>query len=369
MSRSSFGSRALFLAIGTLLLAGAPRLARLLTAFLLALDLLAPGLRPALRAPAMSEISIGSAVATLVRPNSPPCGGLVLVHGLSRWGPAHPFFQRMTRALARAGFVVLAPDFPRLRAFELTESDVRVVVDAVHALEKTAPGPLGILGFSFGAGPALLAATDPKIRDRVALVGSFGGYWDLTHVIVFITTGWYEEDGQWRRGRQQEYNRWKLLRALTPYVTDPEEQRPLQKLVELKLADPGADVNLEASRLGGSGRKLLALVGNGERERVPALLDALPQTIKDGLRRLSPASRISEVRARLLIAHGAQDESIPSTESIRLARAAPNLGRLVIFEGLAHDFPSAVSRGLHQAREGLRLVGLLDDLLDLCRGR
>jgi len=273
----------------------------------------------------------------------------------------------MARALARAGFVVLAPDLPGLRAFQLAESDVRMVVDAVKAMENTVPGRLGILGFSFGAGPALLAAADPVIRDRVALVGSFGGYWDLTHVIVFVTTGWYEEDGQWRRGRQQEYNRWKLLAALTPYVADPEEQRPLRKLVELKLADPGAGVNLEASRLGGAGGKLLALVENRERERIPALLDALPQPIKDWVRRLSPASRISEVRARLLIAHGAQDDSIPYTESVRLARAAPNLDRLVVFEGLAHEFPSAVSRGLYQAGDGLRLVGLLDDLLELCR--
>ncbi len=361
------GRRALFLTAGAFLLAAAPRLARLLAAFLLALDLLAPGFRPALQAPATSEVSIGSGVATLVRPNSPPCGGLVLVHGLSRWGPAHPFFQRMARALARAGFAVLAPDLPHLRAFQMAESDVHVVVEAIKALENTAPGPLGILGFSFGAGPALLAAADPEIRDRVALIGTFGGYWDLAHVIVFITTGWYEEDGQWRRGRQQEYNRWKLLAALTPYIADPEEQRRLQKLVELKLADPDADVNREASRLGGSGRKLLALVENRERERIPALLDSLPQTIKDWVRRLSPANRIGEVRARLLIAHGAQDDSIPYTESVRLAQAAPNPGRLVIFEGLAHGFPSAVSRGFHEAREELRLVGLLDDLLELCR--
>lgn len=271
--------------------------------------------------------------------------------------------------MARAGFVVLAPDLPRLRAFHLAESDVTVVMEAVKALEDDAPGPLGILGFSFGAGPVLLAAADPRIRDRVALVGSFGGYWDLTHVIVFITTGWYEEDGQWRRGRQEEYNRWKLLAALTPFVAEPEERRQLQRLVERKLANPHADVNQEASGLRGSGRTLLALVENRERERVLLLLDALPLTIRDQVRRLSPASRIGEVRARLLIAHGIADDSIPYTESLRLAQAAPALGRLVIFGGLAHVFPSESGWGwrLHQASDGLRLVRLLDDLLGLCR--
>jgi len=46
--------------------------------------------------------------------------------------------------------------------------------------------PVAIAGFSFGAGPALLAAADlPGVR----VVGSFGGYADLRNVIAYITTG------------------------------------------------------------------------------------------------------------------------------------------------------------------------------------
>lgn len=359
--------RALLGIAGILLLAGAPRLGRLLGASLLALDLLAPGLRPALQAPIASEIPLGIGAATLVRPTGQSCGGLVLIHGLSRSGPAHPFFQQTARALARAGFVVLAPDFPRLRAFQLAESDVSLAVGAVKLLQNVAPGPLGVLGFSFGAGPALLAAADPTIRDRVALVGSFGGYADLTTVIAFLTTGWYEDEGRWRRGRPQEYNRWKLLAALTAYVEDPADRRWLQEIVALKLADPGADVSAKVSSLGDEGRRVLALVENRERERVRALLDALPLRIKDWIRRLSPGSRIGEVRARLLIAHGVADDSIPYTESVRLAGAAPALGRLVIFGDLAHNFPAAVGWNLRRVRDGQRLVRLLDDLLALCR--
>jgi fermentation-respiration switch protein FrsA (DUF1100 family) len=71
------------------------------------------------------------------------------------------------------------------------------------------------------------------------------------------------------------------------------------------------------------------------------------------------------VRARLLIAHGRDDDSIPYTESVRLARAAPNLGRLVIFDGFTHAFPSEGGwrSRLRQARDVERLVLLLDDLL------
>ncbi|MBI4608169.1 MAG: hypothetical protein HY726_04080 [Candidatus Rokubacteria bacterium] len=362
-------SRLLLLGAVVLFVAGGPRLARLLGALLLAMDLVAPGARPALKAAAVSEVRIGSGVGSLYRAEGPGCAGLVLVHGLSRQGQAHPSFQRMARALARAGFLVLAPDFPRLRAFQLAESDVALVVDAVKLLGRETPGPLGILGFSFGAGPAVLAAADPGIRERVALVGSFGGYWDLRRVIIFIATGWYEEDGEWRRARPEEYNRWKLLAALTPHVADPEERRRLEYLAELKLADPGADVGAHTSRLGVEGRRFLQLVESRELEQVAALMDALPLATKERFRRLSPASRIGEVRARLLVAHGAADSSIPYTESVRLARAAPALGTLVVFGGLAHVFPSESgwARWLGRLEDGGRLVGLLDDLLALCR--
>lgn len=71
---------------------------------------------------------------------------------------------------------------------------------------------VGIAGFSFGAGPALLAAADlPSLR----IVGSFGGYADLRHVIVYITTGAHEFEGRRYLQPPLAYNRWKLLAIVT----------------------------------------------------------------------------------------------------------------------------------------------------------
>ena len=208
---------------------------------------------------------------------------------------------------------------------------------------------------------------DPAIRDRIDLVGSFGGYWDLADVIGFITTGWFEEEGRWRQAAQQAYNRWKLLAALAPYVADPEERGKLQRIAERKLAHPEEDVRAELGRLGSEGRHLFALVENRERDRVADLLASLSPQIRESLRRLSPATIAGRVRARLLIAHGRDDDSIPYTESAKLARAVSSLGRLVIFDGFTHAFPSESTwrTGLRQARDFKRLVLLLDDLLGM----
>ncbi|MBI4588308.1 MAG: alpha/beta fold hydrolase [Candidatus Rokubacteria bacterium] len=361
--------RGLALALATLVLLAAPRIGRFGSAHLVALDLLAPGWMPTVHSVIRETVAIDRAAADLYRSSGPQRGGLVLVPGLSREGKDHPAFQRVARSLARAGFLVLAPDFPALRAFHVAEADVQAIVQAVQALTAEAGLPIGIVGFSFGAGPALLAAADPAIRDRVDLVGSFGGYWDLANVIGFITTGWYEEDGRRRQVAQQSYNRWKLLAALAPYAAELAERERLQKLVERKLANPEADVSAELGKLGVEGWQLLALVGNRHRDRVAGLLASLTPPIRERIQRLSPAGAISQVKARLLIAHGRDDDSIPYTESLRLARAAPNLGRLVIFEGFTHAFPSEGGwrTRLRQVRDLERLVLLLDNLLAMRR--
>ncbi len=357
--------RGLALALFALVLLAAPRLSRLASAHLLALDLLVPGWVPTVHSAGREPVTFDGGTADLYRPGGPPRGGLVLVPGLSREGKDHPAFRRVALSLARAGFLVLAPDFRGLRAFHVSESDVQTIVRAVQVLRAEARSPVAILGFSFGAGPALLAAADPAIRDQVALVGSLGGYWDLANVIGFITTGWFEEDGRWRQVIQQPYNRWKLLAALVPYVADPVERDRLQRLADRKLANPAGDVRAELGKLGLEGWRLLALIENRRRDRVADLLASLTPRMRERLRRLSPSTAIGGVRARLLIAHGRDDDSIPYTESVRLAGAATNLGRLVVFEGFAHAFPSEGRwrTRFRQARDLERLVLLLDDLL------
>jgi dienelactone hydrolase len=361
--------RALALALVALVLLGAPLIGRLTAAHLFALDLLLPGWIPTVHAVIREPLAVGDTPADLYRPSGRVRGGLVLVPGLSRLGKDHPAFRRLARSLARVGFVVLAPDFSGLRAFQVRETDVPTIVEAVRALAREAPRPIGILGFSFGAGPALLAAADPSIRDEVDVVGSFGGYWDLADVIRFITTGWFEDDGGWQQVPQQPYNRWKLLTALAPFVADPLERGRLQRLADLKLDQPAGEITPEVHALGPEGRRLFALVENHERDRVADLLASLTPGIRETMRRLSPSTAVRGVRARLLIAHGRHDDSIPYTESLRLARAAPKLGRVAIFEDFAHAFPSEGGwrTRLRQARDLERLVLLLDELLAMRR--
>ena len=319
-------------------------------------------LAPLLQSPARDEVTLdvqGRPLhADLYRP-ARPHRAIVLVHGLSRAGRHHPELVHLARLLAARGAIVLVPQVDSLVAFRLDGSEVPAIGAALAHL-RGAGHAVGVAGFSFGAGPALLAAAEhPGVR----LVGSFGGYADLRNVITFITTGVHTFHGERHVLRQEEYNRWKLLALLLGFLELP-DRVALQTLVEKKLENPAADTAGLARGLGEPGRRLLDLVLNRREEAVGPLIAALSPRAREALDRLSPLSAVPRLRTRVLIAHGAGDTSIPYTESLRLAEAAGGRARLAIFRTFRHTGPDHLWRSLSDGvADGSALVGLADALL------
>jgi dienelactone hydrolase len=307
------------------------------------------------------SISVGarSVAADLYRPPK-PVGALVLVHGLSRDGRRQPDLERLAHLLAGRGQLVLVPHFEGMAAFRLGGTEVADVRAAVEYLRRLDPR-VGVAGLSFGAGPALLAAAE---LSDLRVVGAFGGYADLRNVIAFITTGVHTWAGQRHVQRQEEYNRWKLLSVLVPFVDEGRDRAALTAIAERRLANPFEDTGVLEADLDRDGQAMLALVLNRREEQVTALLGALPPRARQGLARLSALGAVPQVRGRLLIAHGAGDASIPYTESLRLAAAAPTEPRVLILGGFHHTGPqsawAALTGGLG---DGWGLVALLNDLL------
>jgi hypothetical protein len=201
---------------------------------------------------------------------------LVLVPGATPAGKDDPRARRAARLLARMGFDVTLPTIPGLTRGRLRPDDARPVV---HALEAAAR-PSVVVAVSVGSGPALLAAADPRVRDRVALVLSLGGYASASELVRFYLTGAYGYGSA--TGHRQH---------------DPDLVRAFVDANDDLLADPA---------------------------QLPALLDAL-----------SPVRIAREVAADVVLVHDRDDPVVPYTESVRLADARPGT-TLVLINGLGH---------------------------------
>ena len=311
----------------------------------------------------MEEVSVeapgGRLVADLYRPSAPR-GALLLVHGLSPAGRRHPELARLARLLARHQRLVLVPQFEGMVAFRLSGREVDDVTAALGALAARSP-TVGVVGFSFGAGPALLAAARTP---GVSLTASFGGYAELDAVVTYITTGTHAFAGRRYVEPREEYNRWKLLALLVGFAEEGHDRRRLDEIAERKLADPGSDTGpLEAS-LGPGGHAILALVRNRREDAVAPLLAALPARAREAMQALSPLGVAARLPGRLVIAHGLGDASIPFTESLRLARATSGRADAMVLETFEHTGPRPPWGSLPgRLRDGARLMRLADVLL------
>ena len=333
----------------------------------LSLSLAFPATEAALAAvfpdPVREEIILGTdnrrIPADLYRPVKPRAA-LLLVHGLSRAGRRHAEIVRLAHLFARHGELVLVPEFAGLVAFRLSGTEIDEIRVALRYLTGLSAS-VGIVGFSFGAGPALLVASEfPGIR----LVGSFGGYADLENVITYITTGVHTLGGRRYTQRQEEYNRWKLLALLVGFVESERDRGLLGAIAERKLENPAIETGEVAAKLGREGRAVLSLVLNREQGAVATLLADLSPRARQALASLSPLAVVPRLRGRLLIAHGAADDSIPFTESLRLAESAGGRAQLAILHTFHHTGPQPFWQSLRALVEDVwSLLRLADALL------
>lgn len=120
-----------------------------------------------------------------------PRSALVIYTPLIGPGPQDPRLINLADTFVRSGFVAVIPW--RLEDQQIiTPKDVGDVVSTALFL-KNHPElkieNLGLMGLSYGNGPVIAGAVDPRIKDKVSFVVSFGGYYDLLNAARFVATG------------------------------------------------------------------------------------------------------------------------------------------------------------------------------------
>jgi pimeloyl-ACP methyl ester carboxylesterase len=223
---------------------------------------------------------------------------LVLVHGLTPDGKDDSRLVSAANLLARAGFDVAVPTIPGLTRWRLRPQDR----DPVAATLAARDGPTVVVGISVGAGPALLAAALPSVRDRARTVVTLGGYASALELVRFYLTGDYGYDGV--RGRIAHDRQ--LIRAFV---------------------DANADV------LDPSARRVLAAPDPVTRDAALARLSPALTRLLDAV---SPERVVRDLPARLILIHGRDDRAVPYSETLRLAAARPARTRVVLVGAVGH---------------------------------
>jgi pimeloyl-ACP methyl ester carboxylesterase len=264
--------------------------------------------------------------------------GLVLVPGASPGGKDDARLVAFAETLAAAGFVVLVPDLPGLRAQQVNPSHgADIAAAAAYLSARLDDRPVAVAAISYAVGPAVLAAAGQEGAHPIALILGIGGYYDAVATTVFITTGWIrDETGSWLQRTPNEYGKWAFIRANLPRISSLTDRDLLAEIARRKLHDPASVVDDLTARLGPEGRAVWQLLANGDRERVPALIGTLPPRVREALEGLNLAALdLSRLPATLLLVHGSDDPILPPEGSIALAAAVPS-SELYRIDSLTH---------------------------------
>jgi acetyl esterase/lipase len=362
----------------------APLLRDAILSGLLAVELLRP-LRPGpvtwvTRSPQEMRIAFPGRQRTIEANLYVPAGGgkragVVLVHGVVETGKDDPRMLWAARLLARSGFVVLVPDFLGFKSLRLRTSDIGEMTDAVLYLRslhnQILPDRIGIIGFSYGAGPMLVAAGDPLIAHHLRFVVSFGGYHDLVQVIKFVTTGHYRHRDERGYSQPSDSNRWIFLRYNLDLLQNPVDRAILSKVSEdrgwgrtpRQSPDPPTGLTSE-------GQSVYRLLVNRDPERVEHLVRQLAPPIQQMINQLSPSRQLTRLAAHTIIVHSDPDPFIPHTESLALAEALGQKGKvrleiLRLFRHVQPELPDPTFETIVKVYlpEGWKVYRLIFDLL------
>ena len=268
----------------------------------------------------------------------------VLVPGVVRLGKDDPRLVAFAYTLARARFLVFVPDLVNLRQFNVSSQDAAALARAVrYVASRTGVGTeasVGMIAFSYAAGPALLAAMAEETRETVRFVYAVGPYFNIETVVTFLTTGHFRQspNSPWSKSAPSPYAAWVFIHSCAAWLDDPDDRRILTAIAEAKLADADAEISDLLGQLGPEGRKIQALLANTDPENVPGLIAGLPGPVLTELRALDLSTRdLGDLKARLILIHGRDDLLIPHTESVALAAALHgDKTRLFIVDSLKH---------------------------------
>ncbi|MFQ5860593.1 MAG: dienelactone hydrolase family protein [Dehalococcoidia bacterium] len=274
----------------------------------------------------------GEAAGNLYRiPDDRQHPAVLLFLGVAPAGQDDERVVNLGEALARSGMTTLVVWSQPMIEKRLDEEAIPLLVDAFQYLQgrdDVDAQRVGMSGFCVGGSFSLLAAADPEIRDEVAFVNFFGGYYDMRDLLVQVASRARFYDGDQRPWQPDSLTVEVFTTHLIEGLQSSQERELLEGLFLRGEEEPPGLLE----RLSPHGRVVYRLLKGVSLEEARRLVGQLPAEVQETLSRLSPRPVIDQVEAQVLIMHDREDNLVPSPESRRLADALESGGNVYYTE-------------------------------------
>lgn len=285
----------------------------------------------------------------LFRPNDKEQhAAIVYIHGVNDLGKDDPRLVNLAQTFTRAGYAVIIPGLPDMSPGKLNPQVIPEIEESIKYMsgrkDIVDDKKIGVLGFSIGSGPSMIAVSNINPETTVSFLISFGGYWDLSEVIKFATTGHFSYQGQDHFIEPDSQSRWFFVRYYSDFIENQNDSNVLKQIAAMKIADPNADVSNLADQLSSEGKSIYDLITNTDSVKVNELINNLPEKLKAFITALNPKDQVKTISSDFYIIHSLNDNIIPYTQSLELydnykGNAKTELFLLKIFSHVNPVFP------------------------------
>jgi dienelactone hydrolase len=284
-------------------------------------------------------------VANLYRPDDQRRhSGLILAHGAVKDGKGDRALRFAGQSLARSGYMALVPQLYNLRNFRLHQDDIDALVASFQYLarQEFSNGKVGMLGVCLSAPLALLAATEPSINQDVAVISSWGGFYNINDWLQAVISERYIDEGTAKLWRPRTALTEETPKWLIELLPDPSDRVCIEEMLR------GNSTDSVKSNLSPSGRAMYELLTNRDPERVGDLWARLDPEVQQTLNNLSPHLKIAQLQTKIAIIHTFADDVIPWVESCKFADAIKDENK--IYFRVFRQFYHVSIEGLLKAR-------------------
>jgi hypothetical protein len=248
----------------------------------------------------------------------------VLVFSGSGDNRQDPQLVNLLEILAHSGMIVMNMTTTTMINYDLSALDADAAVQSFKTL-LSLPSMKGnrasIISFSAGVPFACFAAADPRIRDQVASVTVFGGYFQTVNVLRAFGHRSIIVDGRSEAWEPAAVPLEVLTNVITKAFTFDEQ-------TSIRNAILGSGPRLSSSdleKLSPPARAAYHLLAGDDPGEVDANIALLPPSIHMELTALSPSQIVGQIHAPVFLLHDRHDTSIPFTESRAFATTLSHL--------------------------------------------
>jgi dienelactone hydrolase len=247
---------------------------------------------------------------------------VMLVNGATEKGNDDPETRRLGEALARAGYMVMLPEFPFIKAGRL-EREATSILDMAFARAIARPETrgmaVGAFGFSVGGGMLLAAASRPGALSGATYIGALGAYFDLDTYLASVLSLTQRRNGAPEPWDADAEVRLRLPVAAAEALTNANDR----ERITTALRSTGGRLSGEPpSGLATESAALWRALSATDYDIALERLRLLPASLREVFDSLSPETTWSSLRPAVFWLHDVGDRFEPVSEAETAAAMA-----------------------------------------------